>query len=146
MAIIFSRKCELGLQSVLYLASVEERDAVPAEEISNALKIPKEFISKILQELTTSGIVFSKKGKTGGFSLAKKAASIRLIDIVSAIDGDELFRKCVLGFPNCSSSAPCPAHATWTKLNEETLKMLSRETIDQFKKNVTKKVESLKER
>ncbi|MCK9425333.1 MAG: Rrf2 family transcriptional regulator [Ignavibacteriaceae bacterium] len=144
MAIIFSRKCELGIQAVLYLSSVEGRNVIPSEEIARELKIPKEFISKILQELTSSGIVSSKKGKMGGFSLAKNPNKIHLLDIVLAIDGSEIFSKCVLGFPNCSSETPCPMHNTWSQLIDETFKMLNEETIDQFKHKTLRKIESLK--
>jgi len=144
MAIIFSRKCELGIQAVLYLSSVEGKEIVSAEEIANELKIPKEFISKILQELTSSGIVSSKKGKMGGFSLAKNPDKIHLLDIVLAIDGSEIFSKCVLGFPHCSSETPCPMHNSWSQLIDETFKMLNDETIDRYKNKVLRKIESLK--
>ncbi|MFA4923783.1 MAG: Rrf2 family transcriptional regulator [Ignavibacteriaceae bacterium] len=144
MAIIFSRKCELGIQAILYLSSVEGKDIVPAEEIASELKIPKEFISKILQELTASGIVSSKKGKMGGFSLAKNPNKIHLLDIVLAIDGSEMFSKCVLGFPNCSNETPCPMHNTWSQLIDETFKMLNEETIDNYKNKVLRKIGSLK--
>jgi len=82
MTVIFSRKCELGLQAVLYLTANNNREVVSSEEIANKLNIPKEFVSKILQSLTSSGIVESKKGKNGGFALAKDARKIKLIDIV----------------------------------------------------------------
>ena len=144
MAIIFSRKCELGIQAVLYLASDSRKDVISAEEIAQVLKIPKEFISKILQELTASGIIASKKGKMGGFSLAKKANKIHLLDIVLALDGSDMFSKCVLGFPNCSSVTPCPMHATWSQLIDQTFKMLSEQTIDNYKNKVLRKIESLK--
>ncbi|MFA6597866.1 MAG: Rrf2 family transcriptional regulator [Ignavibacteriaceae bacterium] len=144
MAIIFSRKCELGIQAVLYLASVEGKEVIPSEEIADELKIPKEFISKILQELTSSGIVASKKGKMGGFLLAKNPNKIHLLDIVLAIDGSDVFSKCVLGFPKCSSESPCPMHNTWSQLIDETFKMLNEETIDNYKNKVLRKINSLK--
>ena len=72
MTVIFSKKCEYGLQAVLFLAAKSIGDIVSADEIAKKLTIPKEFVSKILQSLTESGLVSSKKGKTGGFSLAKE--------------------------------------------------------------------------
>ncbi|MFA6979914.1 MAG: Rrf2 family transcriptional regulator [Ignavibacteriaceae bacterium] len=144
MAIIFSRKCELGIQAVLYLSSNEGRDVISSDEIAHELKIPKEFVSKILQELTASGIVSSKKGKMGGFSLAKKPNKIHLLDIVLAIDGSDVFSKCVLGFPHCSSETPCPMHKTWSQLIDETFKMLNEETIDNYTHKVLQKIKSLK--
>lgn len=143
MSVIFSKKCEYALQAILYLASREKDENISARDISKELGIPKEFISKILQSLVHVKIVGSKKGKDGGFYLAKSPSKIRLIDIVEAIDGNEIFTTCVLGFPNCSSSSPCPVHVKWNKLRNMAYDMLSSETIDKFKDKVIKKINSL---
>jgi Rrf2 family transcriptional regulator, iron-sulfur cluster assembly transcription factor len=143
MTVIFSKKCEYGLQAVLYLAARQNGDVISSDEIAGKLNIPKEFVSKILQSLTESGIVDSKKGKAGGFFLAKHSSKIRLIDIVAAIDGLEMFNSCVLGFPNCSPENPCPLHSKWGELRTMTYNMLTDETIDQFKEKTLRKVSSL---
>jgi Rrf2 family protein len=143
MTVIFSKKCEYGLQAVLYLSAHADRDVISAEEIAKNLSIPKEFVSKILQNLTESGIVASKKGKSGGFCLAKDPKNIRLIDVVSAIDGLALFNKCVLGFPDCSPDNPCPLHSDWGKLRTKAYNMLTNETIDKFTKKTLQKVKNL---
>ena len=140
MTVIFSKKCEYGLQAVLYLAAKEDLEVTSADEISKKLKIPREFVSKILQSLTESGIVNSKKGKSGGFSLAKKPEKIRLIDVVAAIDGLEIFKSCVLGFPQCSPEHPCPLHDKWGVLRTNAYNMLTDETLDMLKDKTLKKV------
>lgn len=143
MSVIFSKKCEYGLQAILYLASREEKKYFSAREIANDLKIPKEFISKILQSLVDFELVGSQKGKNGGFYLAKDPSEIRLIDIVEAIDGLEIFTTCVLGFPDCSSDVPCPVHNPWGKLRSMAYNMLSSETIDKFTEKTLMKIQSL---
>lgn len=143
MTVIFSKKCEYGLQAVLYLSTLEKNAMASALEISKVMKIPKEFVSKILQNLTFHGIVSSKKGNSGGFYLEKPIAKIKLIDIVKAIDGLSLFDKCVLGFPNCSPDNPCPVHNKWGKLREEAYNMLSSENLEQFKKKTIAKINNL---
>ncbi len=143
MSVIFSKKCEYGLQAILYLASKNDKDYFSANEIARDLKIPKEFVSKILQSLVAHKIVDSKKGRNGGFFLAKKPNQIRLIDIVEAIDGLDVFKTCVLGFPNCDSSIPCPVHQEWGKLRAMAYEMLSSETIDKFTDRVLQKLKSL---
>ena len=144
MTVIFSKKCEYGLQAVLYLAAHNNSDVVKSEEISKKLNIPKEFISKILQSLTESGLVYSKKGKSGGFALAKAPNKIRLIDIVTAIDGMSMFNNCVLGFPHCSPDHPCPLHEQWGELRTKAYNMLTDETLDQLKEKTLKKIGHLK--
>ncbi len=143
MTVFFSKACELGLQAVLFLSIKKEKLIFTAEDISKELKVPKEFVSKVLQILTSSGIVGSKKGKSGGFYLAKSPNQIKLIDIVEAIDGLDLFRSCVLGFPGCSSEKPCPVHDKWGKLRDEAYKMLSSETLEQLKEKTVLKITSL---
>jgi len=143
MTVIFSKKCEYGMQAILYLASQEKGALVSAEDISKVLKIPKEFISKILQNLRESGLISSTKGKSGGFSLAKDSSRIKLIDVVSAIDGLEMFDNCVLGFTECSPTHPCPVHDTWGTLRTQTYDMLTSETIDKLKEKTLNKISSL---
>ena len=143
MTVIFSKKCEYGLQAVLYLAVRSKGEVVSSDEIAKKLGIPKEFISKILQSLTESGIVDSRKGKAGGFFLAKDPSLISLIDIVAAIDGLEMFNSCVLGFPSCNPDNPCPLHSKWGELRTKTYDMLTDETIDKFRESTLRKVSNL---
>jgi Rrf2 family protein len=143
MTVIFSKKCEYGMQAILYLAAQEKGTLVSADDISKVLKIPREFISKILQSLRESGLISSSKGKSGGFSLAKDPSRIKLIDVVAAIDGLDIFDSCVLGFPECSPTHPCPVHNTWGTLRNQTYDMLTSETIDKLKEKTLNKIKSL---
>jgi Rrf2 family protein len=143
MTVIFSKKCEYGLQAVLYLAAQTNREVISAEEIANKLSIPKEFVSKILQSLTESGIVDSRKGKSGGFAIAKDPKRIKLIDIVAAIDGLSMFSNCVLGFPHCNPENPCPLHDKWGELRSKAYSMLNDENLDHFREKTLRKISSL---
>ncbi len=143
MTVIFSKKCEYGIQAVLYLAANLDGEIIPADEIARKLNIPKEFVSKILQNLTESGLVYSKKGKSGGFALAKKPSKIRLIDIVAAIDGLDIFNSCVLGFQHCSPDHPCPVHHNWGILRTNAYNMLTEETLDKFREKTLRKVRNI---
>lgn len=143
MTVIFSKKCEYGLQAILYLAAQMDREVIPAEEIANKLSIPREFVSKILQSLTESGIVISRKGKSGGFAIAKDPKRIKLIDIVAAIDGLSMFSSCVLGFPHCNPEHPCPLHDKWGELRSKAYAMLTDENLDHFREKTLRKLSNL---
>lgn len=143
MTVIFSKKCEYGLQAVLYLAAVRNDEVLRVDVIASELNIPKEFVSKILQSLRENGIIESRKGKAGGFTLAKPPEQIKLIDIVEAIDGLGIFNSCVLGFPKCSPEHPCPVHDTWGKLRTDAYNMLSSETLDKFREKTLDKIKHL---
>ena len=143
MTVIFSKKCEYGLQGTLYLAVNQDKGPISSDEIAEVLHIPKEFISKILQSLTKHDIIGSKKGKSGGFFLNKPASEIKLIEIVEAIDGLSIFENCVLGFPECSPDHPCPVHEKWGSLRDEAYEMLNSETIDELTEQTISKIKSL---
>ncbi len=143
MTVIFSKKCEYGLQAALYLSAHIDEGTIASDEIAKELHIPKEFVSKILQSLTKYELIASKKGKAGGFFLAKHPREIKLIDIVEAIDGLDIFDSCVLGFPQCDPDHPCPVHHRWGKLRTEAYEMLSEETLDQLTESTLDKVKSL---
>lgn len=132
----FSKKCEYGLQAVLYLGAMDEQYTCSADEISNKLNIPKEFTSKILQNLVERGLIESRKGKSGGFRLAKKTQNIKLIDVVEAIDGLEIFKSCVMGFSNCTKEKKCLMHEEWQEIINRAYDMLNKETINQFKEKM----------
>ena len=143
MTVIFSKKCEYGLQATLYLSAHAGKGAISSDEIAEQLKIPKEFVSKILQSLTKHNIIGSKKGKAGGFFLAMKPEDIKLISIVEAIDGLDVFENCVLGFPHCSPENPCPVHDEWGELRIKAFNMLNSETLDQLTAKTLQKIKSL---
>jgi Rrf2 family protein len=111
MGLIFSRQCEYAIQAVLYLALKEPGVWASINELTDPLGTPPHFLAKTLQDLTKKNILLSLKGPTGGFALARPADGIKLLEVVKAIDGDDLFEKCAMGFPDCSSEAPCAVHA-----------------------------------
>lgn len=144
MTVFCSKKCNLAIKAVLFL-SIQPKDVLfNAETIATELDIPKEFTSKILQTLTKYDIIGSKKGKEGGFYLAKDAESIRIIDIIAAIDGLDAFGQCVLGFQCNSSTAPCPLHETWGELRYNAYLMFSDQTLAQLKDKTISTIASIK--
>ena len=142
MSIIFSRGCEYGLQATLYIATRHDR-RVGIREIAQELRIPGHFLAKILQSLSEKGILLSFKGTNGGFTLNGNPEDVRLIDVVMAIDGQEVFEHCLLGFPNCSDLNPCPVHPVWGRLRSTFREMLTTETLDDIMPMSKKKIASV---
>jgi Rrf2 family iron-sulfur cluster assembly transcriptional regulator len=116
-SIIFSRRCEYGLQAVLYMALKEDGEKTSIKELTKHIKIPSPFLAKILQDLARKGLLLSFKGPRGGFSLRKPAKEVTLFDIVEAIDGTSFTNGCVLGFMECSTTTPCSLHNKCTSLS-----------------------------
>jgi Rrf2 family protein len=129
MSVIFSRQCEYALQAVLYLALKPAESMTSIKDLSRTLKIPYHFLGKILQDLTRKGLLRSLKGPAGGFALKRSPGSITVLEIVVAIDGDGMFNRCVLGFPECSGKTPCAIHKRWGGLRSGLYAMLATKSI-----------------
>jgi len=140
MSLIFSKSCEYAIQATLFLAAKNSATPVLLREISDALQIPHHFLSKIFQQLTRDRILDSHKGSSGGFSLAKAADKITLCDIINSVDGEGFLSECVLGFPECGDTNPCPVHDKWKQAKEVILSMVNNKTILELSKEINGKL------
>jgi Rrf2 family protein len=61
----------------------------------------RDHLSKVLQRLVRAGLVTSRRGARGGFSLARPAGSITLLDIWSALEGPAEEAGCPLHEHGC---------------------------------------------
>lgn len=84
-----SKKAEYALRAMIHLGIASELGlaTVSANELAEANRLPLKFIERILQELREAGLVETKRGKTGGYSLARSADDIRIGNLVRAVDG-----------------------------------------------------------
>lgn len=110
---LLSKACVYGLRSSLFLASNNGEGYISIREMSDKLEISFHFLTKILQQLTSAGLMESHKGPKGGIRLTKSGSEVSLFEIVAAIDGIELFSECALGLPGCGVKKPCPLHDKW---------------------------------
>lgn len=60
------------------------------EELAKAESVPANYLVQILSELRNGGLITSRRGKQGGYALARPPAQITLLDIVTLIEGDVL--------------------------------------------------------
>jgi len=136
---MFSKACEYGIRAMLYIARrSKEGTRVGIREISKAIDSPEPFMAKILQDLSRKGLVLSIKGPNGGFYMHLNHLQISLADIVSAIDGDQLFTGCGLGLKACNEKKPCPIHYQFKALREDLKKMLQATAVGEFTESLEK--------
>ncbi|MDG1881255.1 MAG: Rrf2 family transcriptional regulator [Schleiferiaceae bacterium] len=91
---MLNRKTYYGIQSLLFIARSKNEKLTPITEITESLKISRKFLEKILSELRYEGIVTSKKGRSGGYSISKDLNSISLADIVRILEGPIALLPC----------------------------------------------------
>jgi Rrf2 family protein len=127
------------------MAREAEHQPILLRDISNALKIPHHFLSKVLQSLTRDGVIVSYKGANGGFALGRRAEDITLIDVVRAVDGATFLEQCVLGFPGCADTNPCPIHDSWKRSKGILLETLNTKNVDELSKTLDRKLELLEQ-
>ena len=82
-----SRSTQYGLIALGYIAQHGEAGLVMSEAISKQYNIPLEYLLKILHQLVRGGVLRSKRGPRGGFSLAKKPEDINFLQIIEAVEG-----------------------------------------------------------
>lgn len=114
-----SKTCIYGIRAAIYLTSFEHQNSyVGIRQVSEDLHLSFHFLTKIFQTLTNHNIIISYRGPNGGVSLAKPANEITIMDIIVAIEGEELFTGCLLALPGCGEELPCPLHHSWSEMRE----------------------------
>ncbi len=105
---MFSQTTEYALRAMMHLASLPPDAALTCESVALRTGVPRGYLSKVLRDLVVAGLVVSQRGPNGGFALARPAASITALDVVTAVDPITRIRKCPLGNP--AHLQLCPLH------------------------------------
>ena len=129
---LLSRACEYALQALLYIAAVPKGKYVLTREIVEQRDLSYHFLGKILQALVKNRLLDSQKGPGGGFTLAKHANEVTLLEVIHAIEGPDFLEDCVLGWPHCGGSNPCPVHDQWAGAKEKIHDMFANRTVAQL--------------
>lgn len=84
----FKASVEYGIRAVLYLA--EKGSICSSREVADEMSIPRDYLIQLAQLLRNAGIIHARPGKNGGYSLAKDASEISMLDIFNALQNDRL--------------------------------------------------------
>jgi len=76
-----------ALLAVGYVAQHDKEGLILSNTISDAYGIPTEYLLKVMQALVKNGILDSKRGPRGGFTLAKPLGKTSLLEVLEAVDG-----------------------------------------------------------
>ena len=82
-----SRSTGYALIAASYIAKHRDEGIILSQTISKEYKIPLEYLLKLLQQMVRAGILRSKRGPRGGFSMAKLPKKITMLQIIEAVDG-----------------------------------------------------------
>lgn len=127
-----SRESEYGLEGLKTLARRPEGEVMLLQDIASAGDLPGRFLAKIFQKLSRHGVALSHRGAVRGYSLARPAAVITLREILEAIEGQDVFDRCVFWPARCSSRQPCALHHRWVAIKPKLRRMLETTTLGEL--------------
>jgi Rrf2 family nitric oxide-sensitive transcriptional repressor len=105
---VLSQTVEYALRAVVHLAS-EAPAGRTTDQIAAATRVPRAYLSKVLQSLAHAGIVRSQRGLGGGMTLAKTPENLTILEVVNAVEPIQRIRTCPLGLA-AHGVRLCPLH------------------------------------
>jgi Rrf2 family transcriptional regulator, iron-sulfur cluster assembly transcription factor len=123
------RESDYAVQGLLALAKKPFGTTMLLRDIAVSGKIPESFLSKIFQKLARAGVLQSSRGAVRGYALARRAKDIKVKDVFLAIEGPELFDRCIFWSDRCADSDPCPMHFRWKRIRQQVIEMMEQTTL-----------------
>lgn len=124
-----TRAGEYAVRCVLYMFMQEKGIVVSRNEIAHAMDIPNQFLGKIAQQLSRSGILEIVQGPKGGFRLSISSEKLNLLDVVEAVTGEIFLNDCILRPESCGRSFTCAVHFVWQKAKNQLRETLREATF-----------------
>ena len=100
-------------------------------EISDHVRIPSPYLSKVMLQLRRGRLVRSYKGIGGGYELAQPPDKICLFNVIQCIDGNPL-GSCILEDRECLLGQECAMHDSWGPVRNQLLAFLQAITLDEL--------------
>jgi len=136
---MLTNKGKYGLKAMVHLAGMPAGQPALVADIAATNAIPKKFLDAILGELRTAGFVHSKKGRGGGYVLARPAGEIMVGSIIRSLDGQlapigcasrAFYRRC----SDCSLDAPCPVQRVMAEVRDAIAAVLDARSLTQLRR------------
>jgi Rrf2 family protein len=118
-----SRESHYAILGLSVLAS-DAGTIMEVSQVAEKAGLPAPFLAKTFGKLTHQGILRSHRGKERGYSLARPASEVTLKEILEAVDGADLFERCIFWTEICDESNPCPLHNSWKGLKSQISKAM----------------------
>ena len=122
---MLSQKTRYAIRAMQHLADRYGEGPVQLSEIAEAQKIPANFLTVILSELSRVGLVSSLRGKDGGYWLALSPIDITYGDLIRVMRGSLALVPCASRFAHekcssCVEEGECRTRALMLKVRDET--------------------------
>ena len=130
-----SRRADYALRAVRHCSGLAKNTVGSISSISEKESVPREFLAKVLNDLTQGGLLVSFKGIKGGCALAKKPKDISFLDVIEAVDGPIHLNLCT-DHKACGADHPkdCAMCGFWKKQEAGFKKALGGHTFSRYAK------------
>jgi Rrf2 family protein len=134
---MLSKKSKYAIKALIALAEHGREEPVRIADLARAQQIPPKFLELILLELRNQGFLRSRKGKGGGYLLARDPGSIYLGQIVRMFDGPLAPVPCAsqtayVPCSDCRSEAVCGVHLAMKEVRDATARILDGTSLAQL--------------
>lgn len=105
---MISKTAEYALRAVTCLANAPHCPA-SADVLAKKTKVPRRYLTRVLQDLAAAGLVASRSGPGGGYVLIPETGELTILDVINAVAPLERIKSCPLGLN--SHTSLCPLHS-----------------------------------
>ena len=126
---MLSKTAEYALRAVACMGG-QAGSAVSADHLATQTKVPRRYLTRVLQDLAAAGLVRSRPGPGGGYELCKAADELTILDVINTVEPIQRIRSCPLGLT--SHTSLCPLHAELDKAYAATEAAFAGVTIHQL--------------
>ena len=108
------RRVDYAVRALSYLAGQPVGRVVSRADIEKSQDIPSFYLSKIMKDLVSGGLVQSHVGSKGGFTLAKAAGAISIKEVYETVERPLVLMECLeKGTNYCSYCSVCSQKSIW---------------------------------
>ena len=125
-----TRGTDYGILGILYLAIQPFEKLILLHEIAESQDIPESYLAKIFQDLSKGGLVRSRRGAKGGFTLARPASEITLRQVIEALQGPISLNRCLDIRDECPRLESCSVAPVLREAQAQLLETLGAATFD----------------
>ncbi len=121
-----------AVRAVVELAERGGERPIPISSISKAQNISPKYAKQLMNRLQRAGIVKGHAGIRGGYTLARSADEITLLEIYNALGVSVKLVPCIRMESYCERSGSCAAQLIWQRLSDEIVQILKNTTIGEM--------------
>lgn len=124
-----STKGRYGLRAMIDIALHEGEGRVHLREMAQRQEVSEKYLSQLVMQLQSAGLVRTLRGSGGGICLARPAKEITVREIMEALEGPFVPVDCVRQPQVCTRASDCATRALWTEMKQLVDDLLGSRTL-----------------